>query len=71
MTVRPVETPATMPEADPIVAMPGDPELQEPPEMVSDKVKPEPAHNAEGPAMTDGNALTVTTAVATQPDPIE
>ena len=71
MTVSPVDTPATIPELVPIVATPGDPDDHAPPDTESARVIPEPAHNAEGPAIADGNAFTVTIAEVTQPEPIE
>ena len=67
----PDDIPATIPEEEPAVAIPGAPELQFPPEIVSDKVIVEPAHNAEAPAIPEGKAFTVTIAVERHPDPIE
>jgi hypothetical protein len=56
-----------MPELPPIVAIEVLAVVQAPPAGVLIYVATKPAHTAEGPAMADGNGLTVTNAVAMQP----
>ena len=64
MGAVPPEMPDKMPEADPIEAMPGAPELQTPPAVASVSVIAEPMHTVEGPPIAGGNGLMVTCTVA-------
>lgn len=49
----------TKPVPEPIVAIPGDPELHKPPAVASLRVAVPPTYNDAGPVMVDGAADTV------------
>jgi len=61
MVATPPEIPLAIPDAEPIVAMPVLPLLQEPP-PASVRVEENPAHTTAVPDMGDGDALTVNVA---------
>ena len=60
-----------MPDSEPIVATPGDPELQVPPVVPSLNVVVVAGQTDDGPVMAPGNGLTVSRAVTVQPVPNE
>ena len=62
----PADTPVTIPDDEPTVALPL-PALHAPLPVLSLSVVPEPAHTIALPVIIDGSGLTVTTAVALQP----
>ena len=66
MTEVPADTPVTMPEDEPTVAMDGLPLLQVPPPL-HERMMVEPTQTLPEPVMGPGDALTVTTAVMKQP----
>lgn len=67
----PAVIPVTKPVVDPIVAV-VPVELHVPPGLASVSViEPPPAHTPVEPEITAGRGTTVTTAVATQPEPTE
>ena len=63
----PSDTPVTMPEALPAVAIAGLLLLHVPPGVASVKVIEEPTHTLPGPTIANGERLTVTIAVLIQP----
>ena len=63
----PAETPVTIPVVEPMVAIPGNAELHEPPVEPSLKVVVAPAQTFATPVIADGNGLMVTTAIDLQP----
>jgi hypothetical protein len=63
----PTPIPVTTPVVNPIVAMPGQRQLQEPPAGVLVIVAVVPTHTADGPPIAVGNALTVMMLMALQP----
>ena len=67
ITTVPAETPDTIPVAEPIVAMPGSPELHSPTAGTADKTVVVPTHRLESPIIPPGRGLTVTIAVVAHP----
>jgi hypothetical protein len=65
--VVPDDIPVTTPEEEPIVAIPGEPEVHTPPGGVEVRLIVEPTHTLPGPVIAVGIGLTVTTIVAKQP----
>jgi hypothetical protein len=63
----PTATGVTTPVPEPIVAIPVDPLLHEPPRTASVKVVDEPMHTCSVPPIVAGNGFTVTTSVTVQP----
>jgi hypothetical protein len=70
ITAVPGDTPDTVP-VDPTVAIPGEPELHEPPSVGSVNPVVDPVHTEDAPAIAPGTAFTVTPVVtrAVQPNP--
>jgi len=65
--VVPAETPVTTPVAEPIFAIPGEPELQLPPDVASLKFILRPAQTFERPIIAAGRGFTVTVLTVIQP----
>jgi hypothetical protein len=63
----PAAIPLTIPEADPIEAMPGNALVQTPPVDASDNADVSPMHTVPDPVIAAGRGCTVSVAVARQP----
>ena len=70
MITVPAATPFTMPVAEPIVAIPGEPELHVPPPIEADQVVDAPAQSAVLPEST-ASGLTVTCIVVVSDEPAQ
>jgi hypothetical protein len=60
-----------MPEVEPIVAMPVDPDVQVPTVEASLRVVDDPVQTVAEPVIAAGNGLTVKALVAAEPQPVE
>jgi hypothetical protein len=67
IVVTPGDIPVTIPDNEPIVAIPGKPELQTPPVGVQVRLIVEPTHTVDGPVIGPGIGLTVIDTDAEQP----
>ena len=71
MAADPADKPVRIPDPDPTDATPGEPEVQYPPGVPSDKAVTPPTQIPVMPEITVGSGATVTENVALQPIPVE